>query len=302
MNTEIFKFGIFVLIFSCAAQAFALDITETINSCSSDALSENTFCYDLGGGAAGHATEGKWIPGIFLSGAAEYHVPQGIAARVGLVVLDDSEDRQEAIDYDRDPIWYEGVIRLESLPWDLKEDGQTKTNLGWRFDTTFRENTPTSVERTLTTVLGPRIRFKRPYSRIDLQAGIHGTFDELDDDVPRERGHGRDELRDEIFGFMASGLGEQEYSNGMITSETLQMLSNEVDSIFETKVGAALDVPTQLLFGGSSRSACYFRISAEHRFFDLDKRSDDLSFDQETNVRLEVIKHFGVRSELGYGY
>lgn len=283
-------------------QLVAQDLQNKSDTIIAEIPLESSFHFELSAGTTVNESQGKWIPGLSLGAAAEYHKLGGVAARVSAVVFVDEGGRQDEIDEDRDPEWFEINIRAESFPWSIREDGLSKSELGWRFNTNYRDNTPTSVERNVTAVLGPRLRVKDRESRLDFQAGTHMTWDEIDDDLPRSRGADRSELDEGLIGPMVAALAEQELGGGSVCRETVQILANQFDSIFETRIGAAIDLPVDILVNTNSGGTLFLRLSGEHRWFDLDDRSSVLPFDQESNVRLEVIKSFGGRSDLNYGY
>ncbi len=99
----------------------------------------------------------------------------------------------EKADPDRLPLWHD-------VEWknDLKIVEGANFRVGWNVDTRAIENTASSVEKSLFVGTGPEVTFFLDRSKdfqISMGAGVFTKKEEIDDDVPRARGFGREALQ-----------------------------------------------------------------------------------------------------------
>ena len=237
-----------------------------------------------------------WVVGVTAEAAFETSPSDDLFARlIGRINYDENAQH---IDDDRHALWTEGRLLFGTLPLgaDVAVPG---FRFGLRGDFTRIDNTPTSVDRSLRLVGGFAVHYTDVDTHIALLAGGHDSRVEIDDELPRLQGLGRERLESRHQGLAAAGTLQHALADWLIVATTARVLFDQDNEPSEVLIGAALDLPLSLPSAGGAYPC--LRVSAEERYFDSDARSA-LPFIRDGFVRLELVWLFGPRSWRSYGY
>lgn len=131
--------------------------------------------------------------GVSAAFSAEKTLPSEIHWLVsGITYVDHDKDH---LDPDHIPVWWQfhagidGPLTHGSGPW----------GLAWVADADTKANTVSAVEREIKAMPGLALRWKGAHTTAELKAAAGYFFLEIDDDVPKERGYGRDDFRHNAF-------------------------------------------------------------------------------------------------------
>jgi hypothetical protein len=158
--------------------------------------------------ATGHAAEWKYWIGIhdFVVGDVNSHT-YGIGA--GMYTDERTESGthlfgnfdvcwdhdQDHLDSDHIPIWWRLYAGSDGELWKLS----SAAHVDWTADISTRINTVSSIERQIEVLPALAARFDGDTLQASLKAGVGYLFLEIDDDAPKERGYGRETLRNTTF-------------------------------------------------------------------------------------------------------
>ena len=132
-----------------------------------------------------------------INGTAHYErtVASGVRL-IGEFELFVDRDKDH-LDPDHIPVWwklnFEATNRLAQV--------SPKASLEWLFEIRTKTNTVTSIERQLKAMPGIRLNYESGSFNASVKGSAGWHFQEIDDDVPKERGYTRDDIRNSTGAF-----------------------------------------------------------------------------------------------------
>lgn len=109
--------------------------------------------------------------------------------------------------------------------------------------------------------------------------------------LDRSQGFERERLELDSWGLLCSASASVDLGNDVVGHGFGKLQLEEDFSIFEHRLGAAVDLPMKFLEGKSCKP--FLRVGLEHRGFDLNDQSRALDFENEMFFTLDIIFRFG---------